>query len=32
LGPRRHLGLKRQGADFGQTLGHYGVGNGLYIV
>lgn len=26
------LGLKRQAEDFGQTLGHYGVGNGPYIV
>jgi len=26
------LGLNRQTEDFGQTLGHYGVGNGPYIV
>ena len=26
------MGLKRQPEDFGQTLGHYGVGNGSYLV
>lgn len=26
------LDIKKQEADFGQTLGHYGVGHGLYIV
>jgi phospholipid-binding lipoprotein MlaA len=26
------LGIKRQQADFGQTLGHYGIGHGLYLV
>jgi phospholipid-binding lipoprotein MlaA len=26
------LGIKKQEADFGQTLGHYGIGHGLYIV
>lgn len=30
--PADTWGLKRQAADFGQTLGHYGVGNGSYIV
>ena len=30
--PATHWGLKRQSEDFGQTLGHYGVGNGPYIV
>jgi phospholipid-binding lipoprotein MlaA len=30
--PATHWGLKRQAEDFGQTLGHYGVGNGPYIV
>jgi phospholipid-binding lipoprotein MlaA len=30
--PATHWGLKRQTEDFGQTLGHYGVGNGPYIV
>ena len=30
--PATHWGLKRQPEDFGQTLGHYGVGNGPYIV
>lgn len=25
------LEIKKQEADFGQTLGHYGVGHGLYI-
>jgi len=27
-----YLGLHRQNEDFGQTLGHYGVGNGPYLV
>ena len=27
-----HWGLRRQPEDFGQTLGHYGVGHGPYIV
>ncbi len=26
------LGIKKQDADFGQTLGHYGVGHGIYLV
>ncbi len=26
------LGIKKQDADFGQTLGHYGIGHGLYLV
>jgi len=26
------LGIKKQDADFGQTLGHYGVGHGFYLV
>ena len=26
------LGIKKQEADFGQTLGHYGIGHGFYIV
>jgi phospholipid-binding lipoprotein MlaA len=26
------LGIKKQEADFGQTLGHYGVGQGFYLV
>ena len=30
--PATTLGLKRQPEDFGQTLGHYGVGNGSYLV
>jgi phospholipid-binding lipoprotein MlaA len=30
--PATDLGLRRQTEDFGQTLGHYGVGNGPYIV
>jgi phospholipid-binding lipoprotein MlaA len=30
--PATHWGLRRQPEDFGQTLGHYGVGNGPYIV
>lgn len=30
--PATHWGLKRQPEDFGQTLGHYGVGNGPYLV
>jgi phospholipid-binding lipoprotein MlaA len=30
--PATHWGLRRQAEDFGQTLGHYGVGNGPYIV
>ncbi len=29
---RDALGIKKQEADFGQTLGHYGIGHGLYIV
>jgi len=28
----KHLGIKKQEADFGQTLGHYGIGHGLYLV
>ncbi|MDX2480076.1 MAG: VacJ family lipoprotein [Desulfuromusa sp.] len=30
--PATSWGLRRQAEDFGQTLGHYGVGNGPYIV
>jgi phospholipid-binding lipoprotein MlaA len=30
--PATHFGLERYQEDFGQTLGHYGVGNGPYIV
>ena len=30
--PATSMGLERQTEDFGQTLGHYGVGNGPYIV
>jgi phospholipid-binding lipoprotein MlaA len=30
--PSTHWGLRRQPEDFGQTLGHYGVGHGPYIV
>jgi phospholipid-binding lipoprotein MlaA len=30
--PATHWGLRRQAEDFGQTLGHYGVGHGPYIV
>lgn len=30
--PAAHWGLERQAEDFGQTLGHYGVGDGPYIV
>lgn len=30
--PASHWGMPRQTEDFGQTLGHYGVGNGPYIV
>lgn len=30
--PATSMGLTRQTEDFGQTLGHYGVGNGPYIV
>ena len=30
--PATHWGLRRQTEDFGQTLGHYGVGHGPYIV
>ncbi|HTZ17846.1 MAG TPA: VacJ family lipoprotein [Dissulfurispiraceae bacterium] len=26
------LGIKKQDADFGQTLGHYGIGHGFYLV
>lgn len=26
------LGIKKQEADFGQTLGHYGMGHGIYLV
>ena len=26
------LGIKKQQADFGQTLGHYGIGHGFYLV
>jgi phospholipid-binding lipoprotein MlaA len=30
--PATDVGLERQTEDFGQTLGHYGVGNGPYLV
>jgi len=30
--PATHWGMPRQAEDFGQTLGHYGVGDGPYIV
>ena len=30
--PATSLGMKRQTEDFGQTLGHYGVGSGSYVV
>jgi len=30
--PATGWGLRRQDEDFGQTLGHYGVGNGPYVV
>ena len=30
--PATELGLHRQGEDFGQTLGHYGVGHGPFLV
>jgi phospholipid-binding lipoprotein MlaA len=30
--PATDMGLERQTEDFGQTLGHYGVGDGPYIV
>ena len=30
--PSTHWGLRRQPEDFGQTLGHYGVGHGPFIV
>jgi phospholipid-binding lipoprotein MlaA len=30
--PAADLGLVRQSEDFGQTLGHYGVGSGAYLV
>jgi len=30
--PSTHWGLHRQPEDFGQTLGHYGVGHGPFIV
>jgi len=29
---RDALGIKKQEADFGQTLGHYGMGHGFYLV
>jgi phospholipid-binding lipoprotein MlaA len=27
-----NVGMKKQKADFGQTLGHYGIGHGFYLV
>ncbi len=30
--PATHWGMRRQPEDFGQTLGHYGFGDGPYIV
>jgi len=32
MDPATEMGLRRQKEDFGQTLGHYGVGDGPYIV
>lgn len=32
LDPARSLGLNQKDEDFGQTLGHYGVGQGCYLV
>jgi len=32
LDPATPLGLKKQGADFGQTLGYWGIGSGPYLV
>lgn len=29
---RDSLGIKKEDADFGQTLGHYGIGHGFYLV
>lgn len=29
---REALGIKKQEADFGQTLGHYGIDHGFYII
>lgn len=29
---RDAFGIKKQEADFGQTLGHYGIGHGVYLV
>lgn len=29
---RDAFGIKKQEADFGQTLGHYGIGHGFYLV
>ena len=29
---RDAFGIKKQEADFGQTLGHYGIGHGIYLV
>ena len=30
--PANKMGLKKQDEDFGQTLGHYGAGQGFYLV
>lgn len=30
--PATHWGMERKKEDFGQTLGHYGVGRGAYVV
>ena len=32
LDPAKTLGMKKKKEDFGQTLGHYGVGQGFYLV
>jgi phospholipid-binding lipoprotein MlaA len=32
LDPAKSLGLKKKKEDFGQTLGHYGAGQGFYLV
>jgi len=30
--PASHWGMERKTEDFGQTLGHYGIGHGAYVV
>jgi phospholipid-binding lipoprotein MlaA len=32
LDPAKSLGMKKKKEDFGQTLGHYGLGHGFYLV